>query len=178
MSEWLDIKEGASSKSNHAKVNNIIKNKKVSFMPLNQILYGPPGTGKTFHTIEAAVKAAEPTFYLDLNIDQLKGATQEQRAQLQSKFKELSDSKRIRFVTFHQSYGYEEFVEGLSAKTEGDQVSYYEKDGIFKTIANEANRYRVSKTIKSDKDFDSLWSCFVSELSESENGVRVDTVQG
>ncbi|HIF9432209.1 TPA: McrB family protein [Photobacterium damselae] len=177
LSEWLDIKEGASSKSNHAKVNNIIKNKKVSFMPLNQILYGPPGTGKTFHTIEAAVKAAEPTFYLDLNIDQLKGATQEQRAQLQSKFKELSDSKRIRFVTFHQSYGYEEFVEGLSAKTEGDQVSYYEKDGIFKTIANEANRYRVSKTIKSDKDFDSLWSCFVSELSESENGVRVDTVR-
>ncbi|MFG0903508.1 McrB family protein [Photobacterium damselae] len=145
--------------------------------PLNQILYGPPGTGKTFHTIEAAVKAAEPTFYLDLNIDQLKGATQEQRAQLQSKFKALSDSKRIRFVTFHQSYGYEEFVEGLSAKTEGDQVSYYEKDGIFKTIANEANRYRVSKTIKSDKDFDSLWSCFVSELSESENGVRVDTVR-
>ncbi|HIF9112074.1 TPA: McrB family protein [Photobacterium damselae] len=145
--------------------------------PLNQILYGPPGTGKTFHTIEAAVKAAEPTFYLDLNIDQLKGATQEQRAQLQSKFKELSDSKRIRFVTFHQSYGYEEFVEGLSAKTEGDQVSYYEKDGIFKTIANEANRYRVSKTIKSDKDFDLLWSCFVSELSESENGVRVDTVR-
>ncbi|HIF9358910.1 TPA: McrB family protein [Photobacterium damselae] len=177
LSEWLDIKEGASSKSNHAKVNNIIKNKKVSFMPLNQILYGPPGTGKTFHTIEAAVKAAEPTFYLDLNIDQLKGATQEQRAQLQSKFKELSDSKRIRFVTFHQSYGYEEFVEGLSAKIEGDQVSYYEKDGIFKTIANEANRYRVSKTIKSDKDFDSLWSCFVSELSESENGVRVDTVR-
>ncbi|WIG79734.1 AAA family ATPase [Photobacterium damselae] len=68
-------------------------------------------------------------------------------------------------------------MEGLSAKTEGDQVSYYEKDGIFKTIANEANRYRVSKTIKSDKDFDSLWSCFVSELSESENGVRVDTVR-
>ncbi|WP_081327306.1 McrB family protein [Photobacterium damselae] len=131
----------------------------------NQILYGPPGTGKTFHTIEAAVKAAEPDFiWTDRN-------------QLKAEYERLVSEKRIRFVTFHQSYGYEEFVEGLSAKTEGDQVSYYEKDGIFKTIANEANRYRVSKTIKSDKDFDSLWSCFVSELSESENGVRVDTVR-
>ncbi|ENX3946928.1 McrB family protein [Photobacterium damselae] len=133
--------------------------------PLNQILYGPPGTGKTFHTMEAAVKAAEPDFiWTDRN-------------QLKAEYERLVSEKRIRFVTFHQSYGYEEFVEGLSAKTEGDQVSYYEKDGIFKAIANEANRYRVSKTIKSDKDFDSLWSCFVSELSESENGVRVDTVR-
>lgn len=31
--------------------------------PLNQILYGPPGTGKTYHTIEAAVQAADPDFY-------------------------------------------------------------------------------------------------------------------
>ncbi|HIF9092062.1 TPA: AAA family ATPase [Photobacterium damselae] len=112
---------------------------------LNQILYGPPGTGKTFHTIEAAVKAAEPTFYLDLNIDQLKGATQEQRAQLQSKFKELSDSKRIRFVTFHQSYGYEEFVEGVKAETVDEKINYKIESGIFKKAVESARAKRVSQ---------------------------------
>ncbi|MFA0531598.1 McrB family protein [Vibrio breoganii] len=107
---------------------------------LNQILYGPPGTGKTYHTIEAAVKAAEPEFYYGLQINSSNGATQEQRTQLQAKFKELSDSKRIRFVTFHQSYGYEEFVEGLSATSIDGQISYEVKSGIFKDICEQASR--------------------------------------
>ncbi|HIF9401908.1 TPA: McrB family protein [Photobacterium damselae] len=171
LSEWLDIKEGASSKSNHAKVNNIIKNKKVSFMPLNQILYGPPGTGKTFHTIEAAVKAAEPTFYLDLNIDQLKGATQEQRAQLQSKFKELSDSKRIRFVTFHQSYGYEEFVEGLKAECNDEgQISYCVEAGIFKQICQDAKSSNAEH-----QQFDSALEKLKELCSDEQNPLRVKT---
>ncbi|PMN68306.1 AAA family ATPase [Vibrio lentus] len=108
--------------------------------PLNQILYGPPGTGKTYHTIEATVKAAEPNFYHGLKIEASNGATKEQRSLLQAKFKELSDSKRIRFVTFHQSYGYEEFVEGLSAKSVDGQISYEVKSGIFKDICEQASR--------------------------------------
>ncbi|CAH6943936.1 AAA domain family protein [Vibrio chagasii] len=108
--------------------------------PLNQILYGPPGTGKTYHTIEAAVKAAEPNFYYSLEIETSEGATKEQRSLLQAKFKELSDSKRIRFVTFHQSYGYEEFVEGLSATSIDGQISYEVKSGIFKDICEQASR--------------------------------------
>lgn len=112
----------------------------VSHVPLNQILYGPPGTGKTYHTIEAAVKAADPEFYLGLNIDQKVGATTEQRAALQKKYQQLCDAKRIRFVTFHQSYGYEEFVEGLRANTtEDNQVSYRVEDGIFKKACRAAS---------------------------------------
>lgn len=107
---------------------------------LNQILYGPPGTGKTYHTIEAAVKAAEPEYYLDLNIKPQTGATKEQRAALQSKYQELCDAKRIRFVTFHQSYGYEEFVEGLSASSTDGQVSYDVKAGVFKSICEQATQ--------------------------------------
>jgi len=61
---------------------------------LNQILYGPPCTGKTYHTIEAAVKLVEPNFQW------------EARSQLKTEYEHLVGEKRIRFVTFHQSYGF------------------------------------------------------------------------
>ncbi|MCQ8878750.1 AAA family ATPase [Pseudoalteromonas shioyasakiensis] len=108
--------------------------------PLNQILYGPPGTGKTYYTIEAAVKAAEPEKYKALEIKPSLGASKEQRKELTKLYKSLTDNDRIRFVTFHQSYGYEEFIEGLCAKTENGQLSYYEKDGIFKEICKDATK--------------------------------------
>lgn len=96
--------------------------------PLNQILYGPPGTGKTYHTIEAAVTAAEPTFVWT------------NRSELKEKYGQLVTAKRIRFVTFHQSYGYEEFVEGLAASSIDGQISYEVKSGIFKDICEQASR--------------------------------------
>ncbi len=105
----------------------------------NQILYGPPGTGKTYHTIEAAVKAAEPSFYSSLNIDHKVGATAGQRELLQERYRELSKVGHIRFVTFHQSYGYEEFVEGISASTNDEKsISYSIKPGVFKQICDAA----------------------------------------
>ncbi|WP_115659707.1 McrB family protein [Grimontia hollisae] len=96
-------------------------------MPLNQILYGPPGTGKTYHTVEIAVRAAEPNFEW------------RSRDELREKYQQLVAAKRIRFVTFHQSYGYEDFVEGLTAETtEENTIKYKIKDGIFKQICHEA----------------------------------------
>ena len=143
----------------------------VNISPLNQILYGPPGTGKTFHTIEAAVKAAEPEFYQKLQIDSLIGATQEQRAQLQSKFKELSDSKRIHFVTFHQSYGYEEFVEGLKAECNDEgQISYCVEAGIFKQICQDAKSSNAEH-----QQFDSALEKLKELCSDEQNPLRVKT---
>lgn len=57
--------------------------------------------------------------------------------------------KRYEFVTFHQSYGYEEFIEGLRPETnEEGQISYEVKPGVFKQICNKAkldpaNRYAI-----------------------------------
>lgn len=93
----------------------------------NQILYGPPGTGKTYHTVEAAVRAAEPNFVWS------------SRKELKEKYDRLVADKRIRFVTFHQSYGYEEFVEGLKAITnEDNQIEYHVHSGVFKQICQDA----------------------------------------
>lgn len=105
--------------------------------PLNQILYGPPGTGKTYHTIEAAVKAAEPQYFIYLEAHILD--IDERRKALKNKYDELVKSDRIRFVTFHQSYGYEEFVEGLKAReTECGDINYVTESGVFKKICEDA----------------------------------------
>ena len=71
----------------------------------NSILYGPPGTGKTYYTAYYSVAICE-----NLSIEELEEKSYEE---VLEKFKTLKDEGRIAFTTFHQSYGYEEFIEGL-----------------------------------------------------------------
>lgn len=91
---------------------------------LNQILYGPPGTGKTYHTIAKAIEIIE---------NRVVEETEDRKA-LKEKFEAYKQAGQIEFVTFHQSYGYEEFVEGIKAKTSGSNIEYKVEDGIFKNI--------------------------------------------
>jgi DNA polymerase III delta prime subunit len=45
----------------------------------------------------------------------------------------------LRFVTFHQSFSYEEFIEGLKPiTTEEGQIHYQVEDGIFKQLCRQA----------------------------------------
>ena len=103
-------------------------NSSSEILSLNTILYGPPGTGKTYQALQASVNAAEPDFKA------------KSRAELKKKYDELVAEKRIRFVTFHQSYGYEEFVEGLRANSVQGQVSYDVEPGVFKQICDQASQ--------------------------------------
>jgi 5-methylcytosine-specific restriction endonuclease McrBC GTP-binding regulatory subunit McrB len=142
-----------------------VKEKKQGYSsnsPLNQILYGPPGTGKTYHTIEAAVHAAQPDFNYDT------------RETLKAKYDELVDQKRIQFVTFHQSYGYEEFVEGLRAVTEEGQVSYEIQSGIFKRICTLATTNMIKSQRTSAVSFDACWEVFLNQFDDDE-GTKVKT---
>ena len=68
---------------------------------LNTILFGPPGTGKTYNTINHALQIIEPNCSLN------------DRKELTKKFQNYVNSGQIVFTTFHQSYGYEEFIEGI-----------------------------------------------------------------
>jgi len=54
-----------------------------------------------------------------------------------------AERKRYRFVTFHQSYGYEEFIEGLRPVLATDSeeeagVAYEMRAGVFKELCREA----------------------------------------
>lgn len=98
-------------------------------MPLNTILYGAPGTGKTFSVVDYAYAI---TNKCKLNQD-AKGRTERK-----DDFDEKVGSQ-ISFVTFHQSFSYEEFVEGIRAKTtEEGQINYSVENGIFKKICEKA----------------------------------------
>lgn len=122
------------SKSNNKEIRNDgseMSNKKENKnLSLNQILYGPPGTGKTYHTIDKALEI------LGENLES------RDRDEKKAKFDEYVKDGQIVFTTFHQSYGYEEFVEGIKPmmnnEANSQEIQYEIKDGIFKDICNRA----------------------------------------
>lgn len=101
----------------------------------NMIFYGPPGTGKTHGTVNAALELLDPVFL---------AANAKNRDALKQRFDELAESGHIHFVTFHQSFSYEDFVEGIRANAteEGGGLEYSVEPGVFKTVC-EAARSRV-----------------------------------
>ena len=99
--------------------------------PLNRILFGAAGTGKTYHTINHALSIIEnkPLEILE----------QEDRTALKLRFDQYKEQCQIKFVTFHQSFSYEDFVEGIRAETDDNgQLSYDVKAGVFKEICEDA----------------------------------------
>lgn len=107
----------------------------------NVILYGPPGTGKTYQSVDYAVRILEPASYKGIRSDRKKVLTE---------FNRLRAEGRVAFVTFHQSFSYEEFVEGLKADTDDNgQIVYRPTDGIFKKICDAAASRQVQHTDRS-----------------------------
>lgn len=103
---------------------------------LNRILFGAAGTGKTFHSINHALSIIENKALEDLE--------NEDRNILKQRFDNYKSEGRIQFVTFHQSFSYEDFVEGIRAVTNGkNELSYSVQPGVFKEICD--------KTIQLDK---------------------------
>ncbi|QRQ99507.1 McrB family protein [Dyadobacter sandarakinus] len=79
----------------------------------NLLLYGPPGTGKTYYL----------------------------QTKLFDYFQEEGKPIRYSFVTFHQAFTYEDFIEGLKpivGQTGGGQISYTIEPGIFYKACDEA----------------------------------------
>ena len=99
--------------------------------PLNQILCGPPGTGKTYETLYAALRIVDPP-------KDRKDAKIRDHEDAKKRFNELQKSGRVEFVTFHQSYAYEDFIEGIRPVLDGQELRYELRDGIFKRMAGRA----------------------------------------
>ena len=138
--------------------------------PLNQILYGPPGTGKTFATIDATLKILDPAFWQ---------AHQSDRAALKRRFDELKDEGRVRFVTFHQSFSYEDFVEGIrpyipdsDPAEAADAVApagerYTVEPGVFLNLCTDAKRDRALDSSLGVRPGAKVWKLSIEEASSS-----------
>lgn len=136
------VTEGPTSgvvESNEERPKNAVAS--VINTPLNQILFGPPGTGKTYATINEALAILVPELLAQNN-----GNDPETRKRLKAEFDRLVVAERIRFVTFHQSFSYEDFVEGLRADADAEtgQVRYTVESGVFKRMCDDARTRPVS----------------------------------
>ncbi|MGJ0303917.1 AAA family ATPase [Aliarcobacter cryaerophilus] len=168
---FIDSNCSSKDKDEEIKVNQQgnpkMSNDTKQTQPLNQILYGSPGTGKTYTTIDKALeiifekedkenefdfkikdeqnKEIEPSEKKYKNILLMTNES-EKRKHLKGLFEYFKDEKRgqIEFVTFHQSYGYEEFVEGIKAispddeRNPTDNLIYKVEAGIFKKLCEKA----------------------------------------
>ncbi|MBO4555365.1 MAG: AAA family ATPase [Elusimicrobiales bacterium] len=132
--------------------------------PLNQILYGPPGTGKTYNTVIKAMEIINPGLIVQykaeaITYDDVKKA-----------FDEAKKNGQIEFVTFHQSYAYEEFVEGIKPDLEESEDLKYElKDGIFKRICKNAETPIVENKAETGiRDNPSIWKISLNGTENNE----------
>ena len=106
----------------------------------NVIFYGPPGTGKTYTTAKRAVEICKTESEKELT----------DYSEIMERYNELKEKNRIEFITFHQSYGYEEFIEGIkpvvsneddeSDSENSQEIKYEIVDGIFKKFCDEARK--------------------------------------
>ena len=117
---WND--EVQLSKENNSQINNNLSH---MYIPKNQILYGPPGTGKTYNTILEAAKI----------ISGNESISYEDALEVFN----INLNNQIEFITFHQNYTYEDFIQGIRPDIENEkELSFEKKDGVFKRIADRA----------------------------------------
>lgn len=137
--EWKlrdELKEALEMLMEQGKIKEQIKKFKkslnVSRYDKNMILYGPPGTGKTYNTAIYAVAICK-----GMDVETLKEMPY---ADVMVEYEKLKKAGRIAFTTFHQSYGYEEFIEGIKPIVDQTkkEVGYTIEPGVFKKFCDNA----------------------------------------
>lgn len=125
-----DIEEEVSKLKNCLEIERKPRDNKLH--PLNFIIYGAPGTGKTYSTVEYALAIID-----NKKVD-LGEKTSEERKSEVKRYNDYIKKGQIVFTTFHQNYGYEDFIQGLRPDINSCDMSFKIVDGILKRIADQA----------------------------------------
>jgi len=161
--EWW-FKNGILKRKNNIQGNENMKLKTNQNKIKNIILYGAPGVGKT-HNINRLISLIEEDKSDEEIFESLK----------KNEFADIIDieeiKNRIKFVTFHQSFGYEDFIEGFRPNQEG-KIELV--DGIFKNICLEAQKNLDNSLKDNSLDVDSLLNDFANFVQE-QGGVEIDS---
>ena len=165
----MSLSDLIESHTNNRKGENHM-NKNIPKINLNTILYGPPGTGKTYNTVLYAVAICDPKKSLEELEEQAKkeGGYEE----ILNTYNALLEQGRIAFTTFHQSYGYEDFIEGIKPIVDendsNQDITYDVKPGIFKSFCEE-----TTKQMSDLEAFDSIWEKFIKDVEKNNNEVEI-----
>lgn len=130
--------------------------------PHNLILYGPPGTGKTYQTVNHALSIIENRTMAELAM--------EDRTALRRRFNQYMGQGQIAFLTFHQSFAYEDFIEGIKPVIHEGKVTYEVQDGIFKIMCDDARRCLLESLVNThalptqELKFGQLYSAFLQYI--------------
>ncbi len=164
-----DAPHDIASKGNHGTKKSIPPN--IIEQPLNQILYGPPGTGKTYATVDTTLAILDSVFLKEHRSD---------RIALKMRFDELAQEGRVRFVTFHQSFSYEDFVEGIRAETDetNGQLRYEIVNGVFKNLCETAAA-KVTQQAVAPLDFRDrrIWKMSLGNTLGEDAGIYDECIQ-
>ncbi len=135
---------------------------------LNTILCGPPGTGKTYNAINYAVAILEGKKVEDVQA--------EDYHEVRKRYSDYKEQGRIAFTTFHQSYGYEDFIEGIRpvlGDDEGGSLAYELHKGAFNDFCAHARRPTAQSVLEYGlNENPSVWK--VSLEGTGENETRKD----
>lgn len=127
------ISTGGSETAKKKTCLEVVRTPRVNLIhPLNFIIYGAPGTGKTYSTAEYALAIIE-----NRAVDTRRKSYEERKAVMVA-YNDYVRKGQIVFTTFHQSYGYEEFIQGLRPDTKSGKMAFITVDGVFKRIADDA----------------------------------------
>ena len=133
----------------------------------NMILYGPPGTGKTYSTAIYAVAICD-----GVDIDKVKAMDY---VEVMARYRDLTAAGRVAFTTFHQSYGYEEFIEGIKpiVDSEKKDIGYTIEPGVFKSFCTTARKKTViAKDDTPDVSAARVWCILLDGTGVSELKTR------
>ncbi|MBV6499805.1 MAG: hypothetical protein CJBNEKGG_02268 [Prosthecobacter sp.] len=138
----------------------------MSSQPLNQILYGPPGTGKTYSVIRRAAEIVDGCSYQGRD-EEAKGA-----------FDRACAEGRVRLATFHQSFSYEDFIEGIRPVMEDNgRAAFQVRDGVFKEMAVEALFACLERVRGMPAGFEEKWQALLLALENADNLLSIPGLQ-
>lgn len=116
--------------------NNEIKINEQYMKTKNIMLYGAPGVGKT-HNYKRLITMIENGNDEKTIFDTISKNETTNDFDITT-LETIKNEKRIEFVTFHQSYSYEDFIEGFRPSEEDEKI--VRQDGIFKIISDRAKK--------------------------------------